>query len=100
LTGVVTDPNGAVVPNASVTLVLPANGETRRTPTDNAGIYTFPNLRVGNDTLTVAAQGFQTFSQTNIVINVASTVKADVNLIVGSNTQTVYGGGQCATVAG
>lgn len=42
LTGVVTDPNGAIIPNASVSLTLLASGETRHTATDNAGIYTFP----------------------------------------------------------
>jgi hypothetical protein len=89
LTGVVTDPNGAIIPNAPVLLTLLASGETRHTVTDNAGIYTFPNLRVGNYTLTVSSQGFQTYSKTDIVINVASTVKEDVPLTVGSNTQTV-----------
>jgi Carboxypeptidase regulatory-like domain len=89
LTGVVTDPNGAIIPNAPVSLTLLASGETRHTVTDNAGIYTFPSLRVGNYTLTVTSPGFQTYSKTDIVINVASTVKEDVNLTVGSNTQTV-----------
>ena len=45
LTGVVTDPNGAVVPNASVTLVLPANGETRRTRRTTQAFIPSPNLR-------------------------------------------------------
>ena len=89
LTGVVTDPNGAIIPNASVSLTLQASGESRHSVTDNAGIYTFSNLRVGNYTLTVTSPGFQTYSKTNIVINVASTVKEDVPLTVGSNTQTV-----------
>jgi Carboxypeptidase regulatory-like domain len=89
LTGIITDPNAAVIPGASVSLIFPATGEVRHTAADNAGIYTFSNLRVGVYTLTVSASGFQTYSKTNIVINVASTVKEDVPLTVGSNTQTV-----------
>ena len=89
LTGVVTDPNGAIIPNASVSLTLQASGEARHNATDTAGIYTFSNLRVGNYTLTVTSPGFQTYSKTDIVINVASTVREDVHLTVGSNTQTV-----------
>ena len=89
LTGVVTDPNGAIIPNASVSLTLQASGEARHNATDTAGIYTFSNLRVGNYTLTVTSPGFQTYSKTDIVINVASTTRDDVHLTVGSNTQTV-----------
>ena len=62
----------------------------RDSVTDNAGHRTpSPTFRVGNYMLTVTSPGFQTYSKTNIVINVASTVKEDVPLTVGSNTQTV-----------
>ena len=57
LTGVVTVPNGAIIPNASVSLTLQASGEARHSVTDHAGIYTFANLRVGNYTLTVTSPG-------------------------------------------
>jgi len=65
LTGIITDPNAAVIPGASVSLIFPATGEVRHTAADNAGIYTFSNLRVGVYTLTVSASGFQTYSKTN-----------------------------------
>lgn len=89
ITGVISDPGGAVIPNASVSLTKPASGEIRRTVADTAGIYTIPNLSVGDYTLTVTAPGFQMYTKTSIVINVASTVREDVLLSVGSNTQTV-----------
>ena len=89
VTGVVTDPNGAVVPGAAISLTKPEVGEVRRTVTDSAGIYTFSNLSVGTYTLAASVQGFQTFNKTGIVINIASTVKEDVQLTIGSNSQTV-----------
>ena len=89
LTGVVSDPNGAVVAGASITLTKPATGETKKTVSDNAGIYTFSNLSVGTYTLAASAQGFQTFNKTGIVVNIAATVRADMQLTVGSNAQTV-----------
>lgn len=89
ITGVITDPSGAVLPKAAVSLANAATGEVRSTVSDSAGIYTIPNLHIGTYTLTVKAPGFRTSTRTGIVVNVASTVKEDVHLTVGSNSQTV-----------
>jgi Carboxypeptidase regulatory-like domain len=89
VTGIVTDPTGAVVPNSSISLDDSATGKSRNTVSDSAGIYTFSNLGVGTYTLTVAVSGFQTFKKTNLIINVASSVKENVQMTLGSNSQTV-----------
>jgi hypothetical protein len=89
VTGVISDPNGAIVATASVTLNRPASGETRQETTDSAGIYTFANVQVGTYVLAVSAPGFEKYNRTGIVINVASTVREDVHLTIGSATQTV-----------
>lgn len=89
ITGVVSDPTGAVVPKASVSVTNPATSETRRTVSDSAGVYSIPNLHIGTYSLTVAAPGFSTYTKTDIVINVASTVKEDVQMTVGSSAQRV-----------
>lgn len=89
ITGNVVDVSGAVVPNASLTLTNPATGQSRQTTSNNAGSYRFANVGVGTYTLTATAQGFQKFTRTGIVVNVAQTLSEDVTLTVGSETQTV-----------
>jgi hypothetical protein len=89
ITGVVTDPSGAVVPNVTITLTNPATGQARNAVSNTAGIYTFSNVGIGHFTLSAVAAGFQTFSKTDIVVNVAQNLKEDVALTVGSQGQTV-----------
>lgn len=89
ITGVISDPSGAVLPHASVSLTNAATGEVRRTFSDSAGVYTIPSLHIGTYTLRVEAPGFRTSTKTGIIVNVASTVKEDVQMTVGSNSQTV-----------
>jgi Carboxypeptidase regulatory-like domain len=89
ITGTVTDSTGAVVPNVKIELTNPATGQTRETTSNNSGIYSFPNVGVGQLTLSASAVGFQTFSRTNIVVNTDQTLKEDVTLTVGSAAQTI-----------
>ena len=87
--GSVVDPTGAVLPGATVSLV---NNETqiKRTATsDSSGQYTFPNVPVGTYSLTVTATGFRTYVQTNIVLEVGSSIAINVNMAVGTNDQRV-----------
>jgi hypothetical protein len=89
LTGTVTDPSGAVIPNATVVLVDTATGQERQSTSNNAGIYVFANLAHGNYNITATAQGFQKYSKTGVVLNVAQTRQENVTLAVGSQAQTV-----------
>src|SRR5437762_88701 len=71
LTGLVTDPTGAVVASAAVTLTNSATGEKRTSVTTGAGIYRFAALPVvGSYTLNTEAKGFKKFQLANIVISV------------------------------
>ena len=89
LTGSVTDPSGAVVANAKVTLTNSATGEVRTGTTNGAGLYDFPALHIGSYSMKVEVPSFKTYEKTNIVMNVAATVRENVVLAVGANTQTV-----------
>src|SRR3954466_3391767 len=89
LTGFVNDPSGAVVPNASITLTNTATGQSRETVSNASGSYRFANVGIGNYNLNITAQGFQKYSKTGIVINVAQSVEQDAVLAVGSQAQTV-----------
>ena len=89
ITGTVADSTGAVVANAQVRITNPATGQTRDTVSNGTGIFRFANVGVGTYTLTVNAKGFENFTRTGIVVNVAQTVEADAALTVGSAAQTV-----------
>ena len=58
VTGAVVDPNGAVVPNASVTLANPITGYKRTTSTDTEGSFRFSDVPPNNYQLAVSATGF------------------------------------------
>ncbi len=88
LTGTVTDPSGAVVSAATVTLKSDATGQTRTTTTSSNGTYRFTLLSPGTYTVSVTAQGFsKTESKANV--NVGQAAIADVKMSVGASSTTV-----------
>lgn len=87
--GTVTDSSGAVVPNAKVTLTNTASGTTKVTQSNNVGAFLFPNVQIANYTLRASASGFETFVQTNIVLEVGSNIAIDPKLAVGAADKTV-----------
>jgi hypothetical protein len=89
LSGVVTDPSGAVVPGATVTLTSAENGITRQFKTDAAGRYAFSQLPPSQYSLTAKMTGFETYKQNGIVLNAAQTASQDLTLPIGSETQSV-----------
>jgi hypothetical protein len=90
LTGRVTDPSGATISDATVTIVQNGvNGASRTLQTDAHGSYTATNLAAGNYTVTVAAPGFQSYTAQNVILNVAQTRSVDAPLKLGGASQTV-----------
>ncbi len=88
LTGTVTDPSGAVVPNASVALKSNATGATRTTTTNANGAYRFSLLPPGNYGVSVSAQGFNK-TDTTASVSVGQATINDVKMSVGTTSQTV-----------
>jgi hypothetical protein len=83
--GTVTDPSGALIPNASVKLVESSTEVTLTTKTSSGGDYAFPNINVGTYTVTVTAPGFETYSSTGNVLEVGSSIAINAKLSVGSS---------------
>jgi hypothetical protein len=83
ITGTVTDPSGAVVPGAAVTLVNTSTGVERTARTNATGIYRFEFTEVGNYNLRVSAKGFAESELDGLVVTAAQTVSMNVRLELG-----------------
>lgn len=89
LTGTITDPTGAVVVGAQVTITNLATGVTLKTETNAEGIYRAPFLRPGTYRVTVTAPGFKRFVRDNIALSVGAAVPINATLEVGTVTDVV-----------
>src|SRR6266568_5101861 len=78
ITGTITDPSGALIPGAKITLVNVETDTRSETVSTSTGNYTLPALAVGNYTLKVEHEGFNTYQQTGIHVQVAVTNRIDV----------------------
>src|SRR5205809_2024176 len=89
LLGNVTDPNGAVVPSASVTATNQSTGVANTTTTNASGEYNFVNLQPGTYSIKVGVSGFKTFERRDLTVEANNTTRADVALEVGNIEQSV-----------
>src|SRR3984885_13548762 len=89
ITGTVSDPTGAVIPNANIQLTNTQTAAVYKVVTTNTGNYTLANLPVGTYELTVDSMGFKKFDRPNLVVQVAETVRVDAVLEVGASTDTI-----------
>ena len=87
LSGAISDPSGARIPNASLKLTNPENGITRTGTTSPAGEFSFALLLPGTYTLEASAPGFKTTRQTGLVLTTGDTVAENVTLTIGSTEQ-------------
>src|SRR5438034_6755736 len=80
ITGKVTDPNGAIIPGATVTIKNVETNVQTTTTTNDDGAYNFPLLQPGKYTLTVTQQGFNPAAREGIEIRVADKLTLDVSM--------------------
>ncbi len=89
VTGRVTDPTGAVVPQARVTVAAEGSGLSTSIQTNDQGYYNFPSLLPGVYTLTVTKTGFKPVRETKLQLGVQQVARLDLVLDVGAVTETV-----------
>ena len=89
LNGRVTDQSGAVLPGVTVTVANTATGLTRTVVTDGDGSYLVSNLPPGPYRIEATLQGFRTYAQTGIVLQVGATPTLNVSLGLGDLAETV-----------
>ena len=89
ITGAVSDSSGAVVPGATVTITNTATNTETTLTTNQTGSYTAPSLAAGTYDVRIEAGGFRPSEEKGLVLNAATTVRADATLEVGASKQAV-----------
>jgi hypothetical protein len=89
INGKVTDPSGAAVPGAQITVTQTATNAVRTTSSGTDGSYVLPDLPIGPYTLDVSKEGFTKYRQAGIVLEVSSNPTIDLSLKVGNVSEQV-----------
>ena len=89
LRGTVTDPKGAVLQGATVTLNDAATGFSRTTKTGSDGVYQFLQVPPATYTLTVVASGFGTLKRDNVALQVSLPATVDISMEVKGRSEVV-----------
>ncbi len=87
--GTVTDPSGAVIAGAQISLTDTETGITQKTTANAAGQYVFPSVRPGTYSLTATSQGFRTVRVSSLVVNVSKSYQMNFKLQLGRVSETV-----------
>ena len=94
LTGTVTDPSGAAVPNAKVTIANQATNLAVTATTNQTGFYTVKELPVGTYKITVEASGFKTFTDAGVLLEAGTIAHVDAKMVLGQAREVVEVTGQ------
>jgi hypothetical protein len=89
IVGTVTDPSGASVPNAAITVTAVETGQVRSLSTSSDGQYVAPDLHIGRYSVRAQGAGFKAVEQKDIVLNVNDRTRVDFKLEVGSTSEQV-----------
>ena len=89
ITGVVTDPSGAVVPKAQITVTNAGTGALRELSTGSTGVFNVANLDIGTYQLRVSAQGFTTYQRAELQLAANQVLNVNVELAVGATSSVV-----------
>jgi Carboxypeptidase regulatory-like domain len=89
ISGLVSDPSGAILSKAQVTALNHATGVALHTVTSEAGLYSFVSLNPGLYLVTASQVGFESVAQDNVLVTVDQVSTANISLKVGSINETI-----------
>jgi hypothetical protein len=89
LAGLVTDPSGAVITGATISVTNSATGESRTVKSGSAGNYSAALLQPGTYVVSVSKEGFRDAKYSHVVVNVTETEALNVALSMGDASQTI-----------
>src|SRR4029077_13844126 len=98
ITGTVTDPSGAAIANAKVTVTNPATNLNVSATTNASGNYTVKELPIGNYKVVTEASGFKTVSNADVVVNAGTITHVDSKMTMGQAREIVEVTGSAAIV--
>ena len=87
--GTVTDPSGAVIPGAEITVTSLETGFTRKALADELGNYIVPHLEPGDYSVAAELTGFKTFVRERVTLESNKKVRIDVALVLGTAAERV-----------
>lgn len=87
--GKVTDPQGAIVPNATITVTNVGTNKVETGETDSDGGFRFSNLQPGTYTIAINASGFGTFTREKVVVEVGQVTSIEVPLSIAGQSTVV-----------
>jgi len=97
-TGTVTDPTGAAIANAKVTVTNPATDLNLTTSTNSSGNYTVKEVPPGVYKIAVEAPGFKTVSNAGVTANAGTIAHVDFKMLIGKASEVVEVTGEAAAV--
>src|SRR5438128_4397286 len=97
-TGVVTDPSGAAIPNAKVTVINPSTNLSVSAVTNQSGVFTVKELPPANYKISVEAPGFKSASNNNVTLNAGTIAHVDFKMQLGEAKEVVEVTGEAAAV--
>ena len=89
ISGVVTDPSGAVVPGVTVVATGVSTNVQSTAVTDAKGFYSFPTLNVDTYNVTASQPGFRDYLQSGVKIDANSALRIDITMQLGTVNNTV-----------
>jgi hypothetical protein len=89
ITGSVTDPGGALIPNAQIQVANQGTGIKFETKTTDTGNFTAPYLSAGIYDISVEIQGFKKFVQKGVRVQVAQTTTVDIQMQIGATSDSI-----------
>ena len=89
ISGIVTDPSGALISGATVTAKNMQTGITTSVTSDSKGFYNFPALPVGSYDIEITQTGFRSYRKTGLVIDANSALRADAALQLGAASEKI-----------
>jgi hypothetical protein len=92
ITGTVSDPTNALIPEATVTLLNVGTGQSRAVQTNASGVFLFPDVPIGSYTMEITKPGFETQKRSATELLTGQTIGIDVTLKIGTQVETVQVG--------
>src|SRR5262249_18178380 len=89
VSGIVSDPTGAVVPGATITLTNDQTNISRTTTTNGEGLYRFEAVDLGIYSVQIAATGFGVVTKTKILVNANQVAQVDVQVAPGGQNLSI-----------